>query len=118
VRAAGLPVDVQIEGVWRALPAGLELSAYRIVQEALTNVIKHAGAARATVRLRYEAQGLSIEVSDDGDGEPLDAPNTRGRGHGLVGMRERASIVGGTLDAAPDPHGGFAVRSYLPFVSA
>jgi len=117
VSGAGLPVELHIEGAARAVPPGASLSAYRIVQEALTNVLKHAGASRTTVRLRYEPEGLAIEVSDDGSGVAPPAPAPTGAGHGLVGMRERAAIVGGALDAGPDTGGGYAVRGYLPFAT-
>jgi signal transduction histidine kinase len=111
VREAGLPVELEIEGERRELPAGIELSAYRIVQEALTNSLKHAGDARATVAVRYAADSLELEISDDGSGG-----GARGLsgGHGLVGMRERVALYGGRLDAGRRPAGGFAVRVLLP----
>ena len=111
VREAGLPVDLQVEGERRELPVGVELSAYRIVQEALTNALKHAGDARAAVRVRYGADSLELEIVDDGGGVP--AP-VSGGGHGLVGMRERVALYGGRLDAGRRPSGGFAVRVLLP----
>jgi signal transduction histidine kinase len=111
VRAAGLPVELQIEGEPRALPAGIELSAYRIVQEALTNALKHAGQARARVRIRYAADSLELEITDDGAG--AGAART-GSGHGLIGMRERVALYGGHLDASRGAEGGFAVRALLP----
>ena len=111
VREAGLPVDLQIEGERRSLPVGIELSAYRIVQEALTNALKHAGNAHATVQVRYGAESLELEIVDDGAGSPL--LSTSG-GHGLVGMRERVALYGGRLDAGRRPSGGFAVRVLLP----
>jgi signal transduction histidine kinase len=88
-----------------------ELSAYRIVQEALTNALKHAGEARASVRVHYGPDSLELEIADDGGGVP--APETDG-GHGLVGMRERVALYGGRLDAGRRPTGGFAVRVLLP----
>jgi signal transduction histidine kinase len=109
VRAAGLPVDVCIEGDARPLPAGVDLSAYRIVQEALTNVLRHSVGARATVRLRYADDRLELEVADDGSARQ--PPATPGRG--LIGMRERAALYGGSLEAGPRPGGGFAVRAHL-----
>ncbi|GAC1596108.1 MAG: sensor histidine kinase [Acidimicrobiales bacterium] len=114
VSHAGVAVDLQVEGSPQDIPAGASISAYRIIQEALTNVIKHAGPSPTTVRLRYEPEGMSIEVSDDGSGKTSVA-TVESSGHGLVGMRERATILGGTLDARANPLGGFAVRSYLPY---
>jgi signal transduction histidine kinase len=112
VREAGLPVELEVEGEPRGLPVGLELSAYRIVQEALTNALKHAGEARATVRVRYGADSLELEIVDDGAGA-ADARATGG-GHGLVGMRERVALYGGRFEAARRPSGGFTVRALLP----
>lgn len=110
VRAAGLPVEVRVEGEGRELAPGVDLSAYRIVQEALTNALKHAGHAQARVLVRYEPEHVELEVSDDGAGAGVaDAP-----GHGLVGMRERAAIVGGEIEAGPRAGGGFLVRARLP----
>ncbi len=111
-RDAGLVVDLVVEGTPHALPLGLDLCAYRIVQEALTNVRKHAGRARARVRLRHRPGALEIEVLDDGTGT-IDGI---GGGHGLVGMRERVAIFGGRLEAGPRPEGGFAVHATLPLV--
>ena len=111
IRAAGLPVELSVEGERRALPLGIELSAYRIVQEALTNALKHAGNAHATVSVRYGADSLELEVVDDGPGAPARAS---GGGHGLVGMRERVALYGGRFDAGRGPSGGFAVRVLLP----
>jgi signal transduction histidine kinase len=113
VQAAGLRVELAIEGEQRALPVGIELSAYRIVQEALTNTLKHAGRSRATVRVRFGVRALNLEVVDDGDGAVATA-RFGGGGHGLVGMRERTALYGGRLDAGPRPGGGFAVRAVLP----
>ncbi|HKD32349.1 MAG TPA: sensor histidine kinase [Gaiellaceae bacterium] len=112
VGEAGLPVELQVEGERRELPVGIELSAYRIVQEALTNALKHAGQAHASVRVRYSADSLELEIIDDGAGE-RQAPIAPG-GHGLVGMRERVALYGGRLDAGRRPSGGFAVRVLLP----
>jgi signal transduction histidine kinase len=113
VREAGLPVDLEIDGEPRELPAGIELSAYRIVQEALTNALKHAGDARAHVSIRYGADSLELEILDDGGGGGAAAGRTGG-GHGLVGMRERVALYGGRFDASRRPGGGFAVRAKLP----
>ena len=113
VRAAGLPVELSIEGEPIELPPGIDLSAYRIVQEALTNALKHAGPAQARVSLRYHPDGLEIEIADDGAG----TANGDSGGHGLVGIRERVSVYGGELDAGPQADGGFAVRARLPYAS-
>ncbi len=111
VREAGLPVELRVEGDKRELPVGIELSAYRIVQEALTNALKHAGQAQASVHVRYGRDSLELEIVDDGAG--AQAPVASG-GHGLVGMRERVALYGGRLDAGRRPTGGFAVRVLLP----
>ncbi len=110
VTEAGLPVELHIEGERRELPAGIELSAYRIVQEALTNALKHAGNAHAEVHVRYGPESLELEIVDDGPGAPAPAAG----GHGLVGMRERVALYGGRLDAGRRPSGGFAVSVKLP----
>jgi signal transduction histidine kinase len=109
-RAWGLPVELHVEGQVHTLPPGLDLSAYRIVQEALTNARKHAGTAHVRLSLHYRANCVEIEVTDDGRGAASDL----GGGHGLIGMRERASLFGGTLEAGPRAEGGFAVRALLP----
>lgn len=111
VREAGLPVELSVEGERRDLPIGIELSAYRIVQEALTNALKHAGNARASVRVRYGANSLELEIADDGAGA---TQAVAGGGHGLVGMRERVALYGGRFEAGRRPSGGFAVRVLLP----
>jgi signal transduction histidine kinase len=113
VRAAGLPVDVVVEGEPKRLPPGVDLAAYRVVQEALTNVLKHAGAARARVAIRYGAAVLELAVTNDGHVRR----NGRG-GHGLVGMRERVALYGGEFEAGPRPAGGYAVRATLPLDTA
>ena len=113
VRDAGLPVEVTLEGEPVELPPGVDLSAYRIVQEALTNALRHAGPARARETLRYADHGLEVEVADDGVG----ANGANGAGHGLVGIRERVAVVGGELAAGPRPEGGFAVHARLPYAS-
>ena len=111
VRESGLPVELRIEGEPRELPVGLELSAYRIVQEALTNALKHAGDAHASVHVRYGPESLELEVVDDGAGDAM--PVDSG-GHGLVGMRERVALYGGRFEAGRRPAGGFTVRVLLP----
>ncbi|MCL6737894.1 sensor histidine kinase [Streptomyces neyagawaensis] len=121
-RTAGLPVDFKIEGTPRPLPSGVELTAYRIVQEALTNTRKHGGPnAGASVRLVYFDDGLGLLVEDDGKGAPhelYEEGGVDGRGHGLIGMRERVGMVGGTLDAGPRPGGGFRISALLPLKPA
>jgi len=109
-RGTGLQVELAVEGAPRALPAGVDLSAYRIVQEALTNVIKHARARRTDVRVRYALDALELSVVDDGDGDG----SGEGPGHGLVGMRERVALFGGTLEAGAAGERGYAVRAVLP----
>ena len=111
-RAAGLEVELNLEGERRALDDGLELAAYRIVQEALTNVLRHAAATRAKVTLRFADDLLSVEVEDDGRGAAGAAAN--GTGHGLAGIGERVALYGGTLEAGPREGGGFSVRALLP----
>jgi signal transduction histidine kinase len=113
VREAGMPVELEVEGEPQPLPAGVDLSAYRIVQEALTNALKHAGPARALVRVRYRLDELELEILDDGPGAAADATNGAG-GHGLIGMRERVSMFGGDLAAGERSGGGYSVHARLP----
>jgi signal transduction histidine kinase len=110
---ANLPVTLVVDGDQRELPPGVELSAFRIVQEALTNVLKHAGPANAEVRVQYAADAVDLEIVDDGRGAAAPAPDLDG-GHGLMGMRERVELFNGTLHAGPRPGGGFVVRAHLP----
>jgi len=112
VRAAGLPVNLVIDGDPAAIPAVAGVSVYRIVQEALTNVLKHAGPARAEVTIGCARDTVTIEVTDNGTGQPGNGP--AGGGHGLAGMRERAAAFGGELAAGARPGGGFTVRARLP----
>jgi signal transduction histidine kinase len=109
VREAGLPVSVRREGEPVPLPPAIDVSAYRIVQEALTNVLRHAGPAEATVTVGFHDDGLRLEVVNDGRRAAVG-----GGGQGLIGMRERAALFGGELSAAPRENGGFAVRARLP----
>jgi signal transduction histidine kinase len=111
MRDAGLPVELTIEGEQRPLPPSVELSAYRIVQEALTNTLKHAGPATATVTVRYGEGAVDIDVRDDGT---VAAPAPNGRGNGLLGMRERVGLLGGSLQIEHQPGAGFLVRAHLP----
>ena len=113
VREAGLPVDVSIEGKPNELSPGVDLSAYRIVQEALTNALKHAGPATARVVVRYRENDLELEIADTG----LGAGASNEGGHGLAGMRERVSLYGGKIEAGPRHGGGFAVKARLPLDS-
>ncbi|MBA3348681.1 MAG: hypothetical protein H0T13_08990 [Actinobacteria bacterium] len=110
VREAGLPVEVTIAGDPAELPAGVDVSAYRIVQEALTNALRHAGPARAHVLVRYGPDELELEITDDGPG----AANGGGGGHGLVGIRERVAVYGGELRAGTRADGGYTLRARLP----
>jgi signal transduction histidine kinase len=112
VRGAGVPVEVIVRGTPRTLPSGLDLIAYRVVQEALTNVIKHGGRASARVGFGWRDDVLDIEVADDGRGGPV----SDGPGHGLIGMRERVALYGGSLETAPRPGGGFLLRVRLPLL--
>jgi signal transduction histidine kinase len=110
-RSTGLPATVTISGPRRDLPAEVDRAAYRIVQEALTNISRHAGGAAAAVRIDYTGDGLVVRVDDDGKADP-DAPPVPGTG--LLGMRERVAALGGRLRAEPRPEGGFTVRAELP----
>jgi signal transduction histidine kinase len=113
---AGLAVKLRVEGARAQVPAGVDLSAYRIVQEALTNVLKHAGAARAQVVIGYGDKEISIEVTDDGRRPaPEAAVDPLGTGHGLAGVRERVALLGGDLEVGQQPGGGFRVAARLPF---
>jgi signal transduction histidine kinase len=111
MREAGLPVELRVEGEPLQLPPGVDLSAYRIVQEALTNTLKHAGQAEAEVVVRYGASELELEVVDNGSGG---AASVNGPGHGLIGMRERVALYGGELVTGTRNSGGYAVRARLP----
>jgi signal transduction histidine kinase len=112
-REAGLPVELRVEGQAVELPAGVDLTAYRLVQEGLTNALKHARATRAEVLVNYGDGQIEVTVSDDGQG----VGNGDGGGHGLVGMRERVLVYGGELDAGPQPGGGYRLRASLPLAS-
>jgi len=114
VRAAGLAVTARIDGAPAGLPAGLDLAAYRIVQEALTNTLKHARADNAEVHLRYGPAGLVLEITDDGRAAASAGQRGPARGRGLIGIRERAALHGGTCEAGPRPGRGFAVKVSLP----
>jgi signal transduction histidine kinase len=111
VRAAGLPVELRIDGQPSTLSPTMELSAYRIIQEALTNTLRHAHASHAAVTVRYHPDHLVVEVNDDGLGDAAPGANS---GRGLIGMRERAALFGGSLHAGPRKGGGFVVHAHLP----
>jgi signal transduction histidine kinase len=114
VEHAGQPVDLEVDGEPVPLPTGVDLTAYRLVQESLTNALKHAGAASATVRLSYEPNEVVIAVEDDGEGLSPERLSNLGGGHGLAGMEERVALNGGLLQAGRRRGGGFAVRARLP----
>ncbi|MFJ3776189.1 sensor histidine kinase [Streptomyces sp. NPDC090075] len=115
-RGTGTPVELTVSGTVRPLPAGVELTAYRVVQEALTNALKHAGGSSAVVRVDYGERELRVEVTDSG-GTPGPAAAT-GNGRGLVGLRERLAVHGGTLSNGPRPLGGYRVRALIPLECA
>jgi signal transduction histidine kinase len=118
VAEAGLAVRLRVEGAPAPLPAGVDLSAYRIVQEALTNVIKHAGPGHAQVTIRYGDREVAVEVTDDGRGVAAVAGDGgKGTGHGLIGMAERVAAFGGDLEVGPRPGGGFRVAARLPLAA-
>ncbi|MFH8607744.1 sensor histidine kinase [Streptomyces sp. NPDC018029] len=117
VRAGGAPVELRVRGTPRPVAPGVELCAYRVVQEALTNVLKHARGAAVTVELAYERRHIEVSVVNDGagEGEGVNQDRVRtGSGHGLIGMRERAKLYGGAISIGPLSEGGFAVRLTLP----
>jgi signal transduction histidine kinase len=116
LRAAGLEVDARVEGEARLLPPAVDLSAYRIVQEATTNVLKHARARRVDIRVQYAETMLALDIRDDGAGNGADPGSSAG--HGLIGMRERVALFGGELRAERNPAGGFSVHARLPLEPA
>jgi signal transduction histidine kinase len=114
VREAGLPVELEVEGEPTELPPGVDLSAYRVIQEALTNALKYAGPANAWVTVRWKASELELEIANDGRSEP----GGDGSGHGLDGLRERVALVGGSIESGPRDGGGFVVKAHLPLATA
>ena len=115
VQDAGLKVWINVEGQRGAIPPGIDLSAYRIVQEALTNVIKHAFSSSATVTIGHHPDAVTVEITDQGTAAPPRVPAPRtGSGHGIIGMRERVAVFGGEFTAGPGPDGGFRVRARFP----
>jgi signal transduction histidine kinase len=117
-RAAGLPVEVKVEGRPLSLPSAVDLSAYRIVQEALTNVLKHQGPAPTTVLVRYGSHDLDIEVANREESPPAGTAADQGRGHGLIGMQERVAMLGGKLHSGPRVDGTFVVAAHIPLDDA
>jgi signal transduction histidine kinase len=117
-RASGLPVQVSVQGQQRPLLAGLDLVSFRVVQEALTNAIKHAGPARALVRVTFTADCLELEIVDTGSSRRRQRVSTDAPGHGLLGMRERLSLYGGQLQTGPRRGGGFQVLARIPLTEA
>jgi signal transduction histidine kinase len=113
IREAGLPVELAVEGEPQELAPGLDLSAYRVIQEALTNALKYAGPASAWVTVRWKQGELELEIANDGRSEP----GGDGVGHGLAGLRERVALVGGSLESGPRTGGGFVVKATLPIVA-
>jgi signal transduction histidine kinase len=114
VREAGLPVELTVAGEWQELAPGVDLAAYRVVQEALTNALKYAGPARAWVSVSWTGDQLVLQVENDGRNDA----NGTGGGHGLAGMKERVAVVGGTLESGPRPGGGFVVKARIPIGGA
>jgi signal transduction histidine kinase len=111
LRDAGFPVELQVDGERRDLPVGIELSAYRVIQEGLTNALKHAGRAHVRVHVRYGPNSLELQIADDGLGQPAALPEG---GHGLAGIQERVALYGGELEAGRGSDGGFVLRVLLP----
>jgi signal transduction histidine kinase len=118
VRSAGLPVSLEVTGEPRPLPQAVDVSAYRVLQEALSNVLRHAGPVPTAVSLRHEAAGLVVQVEDDGPPVPLPRPDDARGGHGLLGIRERVAVLGGAVEAGPRPEGGFRLRARFPLEAA
>jgi signal transduction histidine kinase len=115
VRDTGVPVSLTVTGIPHALPPGIGLAAYRTVQEALTNTVKHAVGSSARVTVGYEPQALRLEIADSGG---TASPSAAGNGRGLIGLRERLAVYGGSLEAARRPTGGFRVRAVIPLTAA
>jgi len=118
VRAAGLPVQLDVNGEPRELPQALDVSAYRVLQEALSNVLRHAGAVPTSVSLRHDPAALVVEVADDGPPGPAPVGAAGTGGHGLLGIRERVAVFGGAVEAGPRPEGGFRLAARFPLKDA
>jgi signal transduction histidine kinase len=116
VRAAGLPVQLEVDGEPGELPQALDVSAYRVLQEALSNVLRHAGAVPTTVSVRRDAAGLTVQVVDTGAGKAVVADGVGG--HGLLGIRERVAMFGGRVEAGPRPEGGYRLAARFPLQDA
>jgi signal transduction histidine kinase len=114
MRATGLSIELTVEGTPRELPAGIELAAFRIVQEALTNVLKHAHATWVGLTLCYTKEALTVKIQDNGRGQPGSRSSV---GRGIIGMRERVALYDGELHAGPDPNGGYQVTARLPLLT-
>ena len=110
IREAGLPTELAVEGEPRELAPGVDLAAYRVIQEALTNALKYAGPAQAWVTVRWREDEIEVEIANDGSSEAVGD----GTGHGLIGLRERVALVGGTIESGPRAGGGFVVTARLP----
>jgi signal transduction histidine kinase len=116
VAAGGLTVEVRTEGALDAVPAGVSVAAYRVVQEALTNIVRHAGHTSARVFVRADSAEVTVRVENDAPSDPSVQVASAGGGHGTVGMRERVELYGGTLDSGPTAQGGWTVQARLPHV--
>jgi len=114
VQDAGLRVWINVDGQRTPVPPGIDLSAYRIIQEALTNVIKHVAVSSANVTISYRPDSVAVKITDEGLGAPPGLPARTGSGHGIIGMRERVAVFGGEFAAGPGPDGGFRVRACFP----
>jgi signal transduction histidine kinase len=114
VRAAGLPVQLEVRGEPRELPQAVDVSAYRVLQEALSNVLRHAGPVPTAVAVHHDATALTVSVEDDGAIMPSPRDDGGPGGHGLLGLRERVAVLGGAVEAGPRPGGGFALRARFP----
>jgi signal transduction histidine kinase len=111
---AGVPVHLHVDGTPTHVPPGVDLSAYRIIQEALTNIMKHAGQAAGRVLIRYSDTDVSVEINDNGTA-PSPTTDRLYPGHGIIGMRERVAVFGGDFSAGPNPAGGYRVAARLPY---
>jgi signal transduction histidine kinase len=118
VRAAGLPVELEVHGEPHELPQALDVSAYRVLQEALSNVLRHAGRVPTAVSLRHDPAALVVQVEDSGPTGPAPDPTDGPGGHGLLGIRERVALFGGAVEAGPRPEGGFRLSARFPLQEA
>ena len=118
MRAAGLPVELEVHGEPRELPQALDVSAYRVLQEGLSNVLRHAGRVPTAVSLRHDPAALVVQVEDSGPSRPAPVPSDGPGGHGLLGIRERVALFGGAVEAGPRPEGGFRLSARFPLQDA